>query len=215
MIPKKIHFCWFGNNDFPPIVKKCMDSWRVHMPEWEIILWNEENSFLNHPFVQKALHEKKYAFVADYVRFHVLYNYGGVYLDTDVEVVKDFTPLLSNGFFASYEDTSNKYIGTAVLGSEKNNIYIKDVLKYYDDLNTYETSPSILSKVYNEKKFEGIELYSYSFFYPYNPYDKTQEVKQLFFSDIVNNTFAIHHWNYSWRMSILERLINKIRKWFN
>ncbi len=207
MIPKKIHYCWFGGNEYTPLVKKCMETWVKYLPDWEFILWDESNSPVEHPFVKKALLEKKYAFAADYVRFYALYNFGGIYLDTDMELIKNLEPLLNNYFFSGSESIDNKCISAGIMGSIEKHEYLKSILSYYNGLNLYETSPNILTAVYEKNKFKNVKIYEYQYFYPYNPFDSEQSVKQLFYSDISECTFAIHHWNFSWKPSIFERFI--------
>lgn len=212
MIPKKIHFCWFGESEYPPLVKKCMETWVEYLPDWEFVLWDESNSPIHHSFVKKALLEKKYAFAADYVRFYALYNFGGVYLDTDMELVKCLEPLLNNYFFSGSENIDNKCISAGIIGSIEKHEYIKSVLAYYDNLNFYKTSPSILTDVYNQKKYDNVKIYEYQYFYPYNPYDHEQDVKQLFYRDVKDCTYAIHHWNYSWKPSFFDRVLTFIKR---
>lgn len=212
MIPKKIHYCWFGGNQYTPLVKKCMETWAKYLPDWEFILWDESNSPIDHPFVRKALLEKKYAFAADYVRFYALYNFGGVYLDTDMELIKNLDPLLNNTFFSGSENLDNKYISAGIIGAIEKHEYLEMVLAYYDQLKCYETSPSILTAVYNKNLFENVKIYEYQYFYPYNPFDSDQNVKQLFYSDIKECTFAVHHWNFSWRPSLSERIIKYFKR---
>jgi len=212
MIPKKIHYCWFGGNQYTPLVKKCMKTWAKYLPDWEFVLWDESNSPVNHPFVKKALLEKKYAFAADYVRFYALYNFGGVYLDTDIELVKNLDPLLNNKFFSGSENRDNKNVSAGVLGSVEKHEYLECVLAYYDKLKSYETSPFVLTTVYNNKLFESVTIYESQYFYPYNPFDSDQNVKQLFYSDIKEDTFAIHHWNFSWKPSLSERIIKYFKR---
>ena len=88
MIPKKIHYCWFGRNELPETAKKCIDSWKKYITEYEIIQWNEDNyDVRKNNYIREAYEKKKYAFVSDYARFDVLYRHGGLYFDTDVEVI--------------------------------------------------------------------------------------------------------------------------------
>ena len=94
MIPKIIHYCWFGNTPIPLTAHKCLESWKKYLPEYEIILWNEENSPMKIPFVRDAYKAKKYAFVADYVRIWAVYTYGGIYMDTDMLVIRPMGELL-------------------------------------------------------------------------------------------------------------------------
>lgn len=104
MIPKVIHYCWFGGKEFSPFVKKCMHTWRKKMPDYELRLWDAHSfDFDSVPFVREAYQAQKWAFVADYVRLYALYTEGGIYMDTDVKVMKSFTPFLKYDFFTSHE----------------------------------------------------------------------------------------------------------------
>ena len=100
MIPKKIHYCWFGGNPLPETVQRCINSWRKFCPDYEIIEWNESNYNIHKiPFIAEAYDAKKYAFVSDYARLDIIYNEGGIYLDTDVELIRSLDTLLSNNSF--------------------------------------------------------------------------------------------------------------------
>ena len=104
MIPKIIHYCWFGRNPLPESAKKCIDSWRKFLPDYEIKEWNEDNFDVNIiPYTQQAYEAKKYAFVSDYARFWILYHYGGVYFDTDVEVIRPMDDIIEKGPFMGRE----------------------------------------------------------------------------------------------------------------
>ena len=115
MIPKKIHYCWFGRNPLPESAKKCIASWRKYFPDYEIIEWNEDNYDVNKiPYTQQAYAAKKYAFVSDYARFDILYQHGGIYFDTDVEVIKSFDDVLEHGAFMGCEIDGSSRSGIAV-----------------------------------------------------------------------------------------------------
>lgn len=104
MIPKIIHYCWFGRNPLPESAKKCIDSWRKFLPDYEIKEWNEDNFDVNIiPYTQQAYEAKKYAFVSDYARFWILYHHGGVYFDTDVEVIRPMDDIIERGPFMGRE----------------------------------------------------------------------------------------------------------------
>ena len=104
MIPKKIHYCWVGGNSKPPLVKKCIQSWKKYCPDYEIIEWNESNYDISKNIYMKQAYEaKKWAFVTDYMRLDIIYEHGGIYLDTDVELIKNIDDLLSNEAFAGIE----------------------------------------------------------------------------------------------------------------
>lgn len=95
MIPKKIHYCWFGRGPLPELARKCIASWRKYLPEYEIKEWNEDNFDLDaYPYVREAYDSRKFAFVTDVVRLYALYNEGGIYMDTDVEVLKPLDSIL-------------------------------------------------------------------------------------------------------------------------
>ncbi len=136
MIPKIIHYVWVGNNPKPKNIKKCMKTWKKHLKDYEIIEWNESNFDINsHPFVKKAYEAKKWAYVSDYIRMYAIYNYGGIYLDTDVLVLDNFDKFLDNKVFVGFE--RENYPFTAVFGAEKKNKFIKKLLDYYDNLDAY------------------------------------------------------------------------------
>lgn len=131
-IPKIIHYCWFGNGSKSELAQKCIDGWRRILHEYEFKEWNEKNFDINiNIYVKQAYERKKYAFVSDYVRLYALYNYGGIYLDTDVEIIESFNQLLSNKGFIGFED--EELISTAVIGAEKENLLIKKWLDTYEN----------------------------------------------------------------------------------
>lgn len=104
MIPKIIHYCWFGGNPFPESAKKCIASWKKYLPDHQIKEWNEDNFDVNIiPYTQQAYEAKKYAFVSDYARFWILYKYGGLYFDTDVEIIKPIDDIIERGPFMGIE----------------------------------------------------------------------------------------------------------------
>ena len=132
MINKIIHYCWFGKNEKPISVLKCIDSWKKYLPDYKIMEWNEDNINISDtvPYVRQAYDNKKWAFVTDYIRLKVLADYGGIYFDTDVEVFKSFDPFLSEKCFFGFE--SIDYFCTAVMGCEPGNRFICDFLESYN-----------------------------------------------------------------------------------
>lgn len=130
MIPKIIHFCWLSSDEFPPLIKKCIDTWKEKLPDYEFILWDTNKFKLESIiWVKQAFETKKYAFAADYIRLFAVYHYGGIYLDTDIEVLKSFNDLLDRPYFAGSEGES--IIEAGVFGAEKNNTWVKSCLDYY------------------------------------------------------------------------------------
>lgn len=132
MIPKIIHYCWFGRGDMPELAKKCIASWHHYMPDWEYRLWNEENFDVNqNAYAKEAYEARKYAFVSDYVRLWALEREGGIYLDTDVEMFKPFDDLLGYKAFAGFEGSKHLPIGTCVMASEPHGVWVTEQLEAY------------------------------------------------------------------------------------
>ena len=112
MIPKIIHYCWFGKNPIPEDAKKCIESWKAYCPDYQIMQWDEDNFDLNcNDYVREAYECKKWAFITDYVRLFAIYNYGGVFMDTDVELLKNIDGFLSASAFTGVEDNKNPITG--------------------------------------------------------------------------------------------------------
>ena len=134
MIPKIIHYCWFGRGEMPEEAKKCIASWHEHMPDWQYKLWNEDNFDVNLiPYTKEAYEAKKYAFVSDYVRLWALEREGGLYLDSDVEVFKPFDDLLCYKAFAGFEGSKHLPLGTCVMASEAHGAWVTEQLLAYKD----------------------------------------------------------------------------------
>ncbi len=207
MIPKIIHYCWFGNGEKPSVVKKCIESWSDKLSDYEIIEWNESNFDINcNEYVRQAYEAKKFAFVSDYARVYALYNYGGIYLDTDVEVFKSFDDLLENDSFWGYEQEN--YIATSTIGSKKGNELIKDFLESYkdkkfikedgsyDDLTNVAIITNILEGYGLRRDGEYQEIKGIATFYPqtyFSPYDYIN-CRKL----ITENSYCMHHFYKSW-----------------
>ncbi len=219
MIPKKIHYCWFGKNEMPDLAKRCIETWHKYLPDYEFKLWNENNSPMEIPFVKDAYKHKMYAYVSDYVRFYALYKEGGIYLDVDMEVIKSFDPLLNNKMFLGAE--SKRHIGVSIIGAEKNHQFIEKFLKYLENLKFYKALPWILEMYIKENygsnenfsKSENITIYPPEYFYPYNPW--LRSYPSLMYDDITENTYAIHHWQKSWKIPRKVKLRNKLYKILN
>ncbi|UOA10208.1 glycosyltransferase family 32 protein [Methylobacter sp. S3L5C] len=165
-IPQVIHCCWFGGKEMPTLAKSCMDSWRVHLKNWKIIVWNEDNFDIGmNNFVKQAYQEKKYAFVSDYVRAWALYNHGGVYLDTDVEVKDPLDSFLKYGAFTGFEILEKPF--TAVWGSTAGHGLAGAVLNRYESRpfggineppNTDWVSELIIEKYGIDKNLDSMQI---------------------------------------------------------
>ena len=208
MIPKVIHYCWFGKGELPELALKCIDSWKRLCPDYEIKEWNESNFDLNvSDFVKEAYEEKRWAFVSDYARLWIVFNYGGVYLDTDVQLVKSLDELLDNKCFLGAETTGLVNTGLG-FGAEKNNAVIKLLLNEYDGRHfkmnngVYDIIPCPQKNTAPLKKMgyrfsedvifktNLVTVYTPEYFCPIN-----YQTGELF---ITENTISIHHFSASW-----------------
>lgn len=217
MIPKIIHYVWFSDPpNYPEDVLKCMNSWREKLPDYEIKLWNANNfDFTLCPYAQEAFQEKKYAFASDYVRLWALYNYGGVYLDSDIEVLKSFDGLLNNKAFTGFEDQDR--VAAWIFGSEKGNPIFKEFMDDYNGRRfilgegQYDTTPNpepITKRLIEHglqlngkyQELDGITVYPMDFFCPFNPY---REGSTCF----TEHTLANHHFNGAWKKASNEKEI--------
>lgn len=213
MIPKIIHYCWFGKGKLSSLQKICVSTWYEKLPDYKIILWNEENIKKNE-YVDYHLNKKNWAFVADYIRLKALQDYGGIYLDVDVEVVKSFDDLLNNNVFLGEELPGR--LNNAILGATKGSNYIEECRKYvierFESRKPQMLSPEVSTHIYNKcfNKDKDIKIYPPSFFYPYNPYSENENLHQLMACFIKEDTYAIHHWGKSWEIGVFEKVKRKL-----
>ena len=221
-IPKIIHYCWFGGNEEPDDVKRCICSWKKLCPEYEIFKWDESNFDINcNEYVKESYQMRKYAFVSDYVRLFALYNYGGIYLDTDVEVIKNLDLLLNQSAFFGFE--TEKSIATCIIGSEQHNDIILDFLNEYQDIHfivngkmDMTTNVTKLTDLLQKKGLklnnilqmkEEFTVYPIDFFNPKNYKDG-----KIY---ITKNTYIIHHFSGTWQTTEQKKDAYFSRKYGN
>lgn len=211
-IPKKIHYCWFGGGVEGDLVEACKDSWRELMPDYEIVRWDETNSDMSHPFVKDMYKKKCWAFVADFIRVKALYEQGGFYFDTDIEVIKRFDTFLNMQCFYGEEQPGRPANG--LMGAVPGHPFIKKCMDVIESRwrngESYLIGPEQLLYVLQDGWCDVVGL-PYEYFYPYNPYDHARRVSVLMYRDISANTHAIHHWNKSWNFSLLQRIRRKLK----
>lgn len=221
-IPKIIHYCWFGGNPLPEDVKKYIESWKKFCPEYEIKEWNEKNFDVNKiAYVKEAYDLKKWAFITDYVRLYAMYTEGGIYMDTDVEVIKPLDRFLKHDAFSGFEN--NTQIPTGIMAARKHFPLFKELLDYYNnkhfvekdgtlDLTTNVVTITNICLRHGFKQngkyqeIDGLALYPKEYFCPKD--FETGEIK------ITKNTYAIHHFTGSWMPKSDQKLHNARRKFY-
>lgn len=218
MIPKTIHYCWFGKKPLPPLAKECIESWRKYCPDFEIVQWNEVNFDINCiVYVKQAYEAQKYAFVSDYARFFILYHHGGIYMDTDVELLKPLDNFLSNQMFAGFENDLAVAPGL-IMGSRAKAELIKELMDSYRDRvfmnddgtqNTqtvvkYTTDILVNHGLVQDGSMQnigGMVVYPKEYFCPLDY--RTNKLK------MTHNTYSIHHFAGSW-VTFSSKLKNRI-----
>lgn len=206
MIPKIIHYCWFGKKKMPELAEQCTESWKKFLAGYHIVLWNEETFDIESAiYTREAYLAGKYAFVTDYVRLYALYHFGGIYMDTDVEIVKNLDDLLHLPGFSGFEN--EKYVPTGIMASEPLNPWVKEQLDWYEGRHFMGTDgkPEIISNV----EIISRNMESNGFILQ-NSYQVYKDCMHFFPKDyfcpksrsgkitITPNTYCIHHFAASW-----------------
>lgn len=223
MIPKTIHYCWFGGNPLPKSARKCIKSWKKHCPGFVIREWTEADFDINQNlFTKQAYEAKAWGFVPDYIRLWIIYNYGGIYLDTDVQVIRDLTPLLENKSFAGFEDDTYVALGLG-FGAEAGDPVI------YEHMKQYEQMRFVLEDGSQNRK--GSPQHTTELLLKYGLKQRTNQVQQIgtmtiypveYFCprsfhtgllSITDNTYSIHQYDASWFTD--EEKAKKNRRWKN
>ncbi len=229
MIPKIIHYCWLSNDPLPSDLQRYMRTWKKKLPDYEFMLWDTKRFDMNTSlWVKQAFENKKYAFAADYIRLYALYHYGGIYLDTDVEVLKSYNPLLHLNMMVGFDHMENR-LEAATWGAEKGNTCIKILLDSYDGKDfikpdgTFDmvAMPEVITdclqrngytfcpvgsieeadKIVDEKV---ISVFPRVWFCPQNWYD--------YKVNITRDTFSIHHYKGAWLPEDVKREREVLRK---
>lgn len=222
MIPKIIHYCWFGHNPLPPLALECIASWRKFLPDYEIKEWNEDNFDVNAiPYTAEAYRQKKYAYVSDYARFCILYQYGGIYFDTDVEVIKPLNDIIAKGNFMGFEqdpdgeNTPGRYaprfcfdvaLGLG-FGMTKGHQFMKELMDYYKNLtfDGADMSPWLKTIVAHTtellckkglRNVKGIQTVDDITIYPSEYFAPINPISRRL--HITDNTRTIHRYMASW-----------------
>ena len=222
MIPKTIHYCWFGRGEKPNLAKRCITSWQKNCPDYEIIEWNEDNFDINYnEYTKHCYLNKKYAFLSDYVRLLVIEKYGGIYFDTDVEVIRNMDDLMERGSWMAVEkhnitpedaDMVALGLGFAV---EPHNPIIKEIMSYYENThyifpNGHKEQITIVPITTNILKKYGLKHYVKEpcfcgniTVYPWDYFCPQEFLSSKL--EVTKNTYTIHHYSATW-MSKRDKL---------
>lgn len=224
-IPKVIHYFWFGGNPLPEVAKKCIKSWKKYCPDYEIKRWDESNFDINIcDYVKEAYDAKKWAFVSDYARFYILNKYGGVYLDTDVELKKSLTPIIKTGPFFALETEKFDSIAPGLgMATYSNNTFYQQIIDNYNKdhylyKNNLENKLPVGKRVTQFlikdglkdksglQKVDGFTIYPKEYFCPFDYFTGKMT--------ITSNTVAIHLYSGSW-LSNTDKQIHKVGQFFS
>lgn len=219
---KMLHYCWFGKAPKSKTIEKCIASWKQYFPDWKLMEWNEDNFDIHHNiYVEQAYNAKKWAFVSDYCRFWALEKYGGIYFDTDVEVIRSFDPLLQNDGFTGFETDQFVAPGLVLYAKESDNAIVKAARAYYDGARFLDENGErikinvcgIFTEILKQYGFQpngcqqrcgDMIVYPKDFFCPFD--DATGVLHKT------ENTYSIHWYDKSWmpKRKILRNRIMRI-----
>lgn len=219
MIPKIIHYCWLSSDPYPEKIAYCLNSWHKMLPDYEIRLWDLHRFPLDKSvWVKEAYESKKYAFAADYIRAYALYHFGGIYLDSDVEVIRPYDDLLQLSYFLGFERDEEGYIEAATMATEPGNPLFKHLLDYYEGRHfnnngKLDTTPlpvvmkGIVDSYYSIRRIEGVaewvdadntlSVFPSDYFSPKDENDRLH---------LTERTYSIHHFAGTWRPALHHRL---------
>jgi mannosyltransferase OCH1-like enzyme len=219
MIPKVIHYCWFGRGQMPELALKCIESWHKYLPGYTLKLWNEDSFDINTvPYVKEAYEARKFAFVTDYIRLYALYHEGGIYMDTDVEVLKPLDDLLDLPAFSGYESNKFSNFPTGLMASAAGGVWVKEQLDYYTDRHfllpdgslDMTTNTVTISRIMKENGFElTVEYQVYKNDMHCFPSDYFCPMTSTRVLKLTKNSYCIHHFAGSWHTPTLKQKIKK------
>ena len=219
MIPKKIHYCWFGRGEMPELALKCIESWHKYLPDYEYKLWSEENFDVNAvPYTKEAYEARKFAFVTDYVRLWALYSEGGIYMDTDVEILKPLDDLLSLKAFTGYEGSKYQPPVTGLMASMAKGEWVKEQLDSYngahfinkDGTMDLTTNTVRISEIMSKNGFvqDGKHhVYKDLHVFPTDYFCPRQTTGELLFTE---NTYCDHHFMGTWNNNKKSGMLCKV-----
>jgi len=217
-IPKKLHYVWFWKWKKSESFQKYLKSWKKYCPDYEIIEWNEDNFNISQNIYCKKFYDKKlYAFASDYARIKILYEQGWIYLDTDIEILKNLDDLLKSESFVWFQDVFSVWL--SIMWSKAKNPILKDILDIYENKRSRIIITNLITKLlkkkYNLKKYDNkiqdleyIKIFPKDYFYPYAYFEKKRDM------EITRNTYTIHHYDVTWLPKIVTNLFFPLIRYF-
>jgi mannosyltransferase OCH1-like enzyme len=210
-IPKIIHYVWVGPKEMGHLERKCIESWKNYFPDYDLILWNEDNIDFSNEYIQNAYKNCKWSNVSNYMRVFALKEYGGIYFDTDFEVIRKFDFLEELNCFIGFETDRDLVVNNAIMGATKSHHFINDcfdlITSDFDGLELSNLSGPVLATrvlesygplVKEMQVINDVHVFPRDYFSPYD-YDKS-----FCFSDLTEHTYGIHHWQMSWVIQDIE-----------
>jgi len=207
MIPKKIHYCWFGRGKKSELILRCIESWKKFCPDYEIIEWNEDNFDINScDYVKEAYENKQWAFVSDYARLCILLEHGGIYLDTDMQLLKPIDEFLNNKGYLAFE--AKDYVCLGIIGAVKNHPFINTLKEEYESIH-FKNDDVVVKTITNVQRMRkhllsgglknngkqqlvcDMTIYPQKYFFPYN--------FGMLFNHLPKSAYSVHHAMASWK----------------
>lgn len=221
MIPRRLHYCWFGGQPMNPLVLRCLESWRRVLPAYSIREWNETNSPLDVPYCRAAHSDGQWSRLSNYVRLHAVREEGGIYLDTDMEVLRSLDTLLGHRCFIAFqqEPESTDWVNTAAFGAEARHPFLdrclEAIVRTFERDGVFPRQPPVTTAVlrgmglvhYGRQECGDVSLLPHETFYPFPWYERFKP------SCVTLDTYAIHHWEMSWHSTPLAKAIHALRCW--
>lgn len=206
MIPKKIHYCWLGQNPQSDLIKRCIDSWHRVLPDYQIKLWDETNLPLDNRYARAAYAARAWSRLSNHARLYALYREGGIYLDADVEVRKDLSPLLRHECFVGFQQPEEQedWVNNAILGAREGHPFLAQCIQlthsWFASTGQFPRSPTVVTRLLKEmglrdyklQEIEGVTIYPIEYFYPYPWHGNFSP------ECITENTYCVHYWEGSW-----------------